>query len=187
MNHAPDALTQHYFDAYKGSFILEKDVNLKFRPKETVLSWLKRVTLDRVASHSLLPEQSLVAILRFAVAGRRVLEPVQSPEDAKERINFLSGRRHRLYSGLALSHSGLLYFRSSMTHVSFKRLTDVEKDHYIQQKFWNADFPGGYNPLGYEARWVKRVNGSCTNFIGTPLYEIDSLLKGVIRQGTAKE
>ncbi|MBX9697414.1 MAG: Maf family protein, partial [Alphaproteobacteria bacterium] len=79
---------------------------------------------------------------------------------------------------LILSHKNQLHSNLAMTHVSFKLLTEQEKNTYVREGLWKVDKPGAYDPLGYEARWIKSINGSHTNFIQVPSYELMNLLRG---------
>lgn len=150
------------------------------KSKDTTLHALKRATQEMICTfrEKFDEHSSILAIARMAVAGRRVLLPPQNQEDALKRIALLSGRRHRIYTSLLLSHRDQLHSSLSMTHVSFKLLTRQEKDTYVREDLWKVDKPGAYDPMGYEARWIKSINGSHSNFIQVPSYELMNLLKG---------
>lgn len=156
------------------------ELNWTMKVKEDPLQVLKRETQRMIDTFAqMVTENSTVlAVARIAVAGRRVLLQPRTEEDALRRISILSGRRHRIYTCLILSHKNQLHSNLSMTHVAFKLLTAQEKDVYVRNGLWKVDNPGAYNPLGYEARWIKSINGSHTNLIQVPAYELMNLLQG---------
>lgn len=148
--------------------------------RETPLHVLKREAQGMIQKSLVTVDESsaVLGITRVAVAGRRVLLQPQTEEEALRRITLLSGRRHRIYTCLVLSHKNQLHSSLCMTHVAFKLLTEQEKEVYVRDKLWKVDKPGAYDPLGYEARWIKSITGSHTNLIQVPAYELMNLLKG---------
>ncbi|WP_417320295.1 Maf family protein [Emcibacter sp.] len=110
--------------------------------------------------------------------GRRILG---KPADAKEAVKYLqmlSGRRHRVYSGLCLiTPEGNVLNRVVMTVVSFKRLTPKDIEEYIASGEWQGK-AGAYAIQGLAARFVKSLNGSYSNVVGLPLFETANMLEG---------
>ena len=91
----------------------------------------------------------------------------------------MSGRRHRVISGLAIiSPNGNLYKRLVETHVNFKRLTSTELNQYLESGEWE-DKAGAYAIQGIAAEFIKSINGSYSNVVGLPLFETAQLLKGL--------
>ena len=125
------------------------------------------------------PRSIILAADTVVACGRRVLSKPENLDQARSFLNLLSGRRHRVISGLAIiSHNGNLYKRLVETHVNFKRLTSTELNQYLESGEWE-DKAGAYAIQGIAAEFIKSINGSYSNVVGLPLFETAQLLKGL--------
>lgn len=122
--------------------------------------------------------ENILVIQSAAFAGRRMLRTPQNDDEALRHIQLLSGRRHRVLTAIVLKYKDRLYKRVIETGVHLKLLTSDEEAYYVTKKLWNSKRPGAYDPLGYEGRWIKSIQGSASNLFGCPLYELNALLKG---------
>ncbi len=117
--------------------------------------------------------------------GRRVLPKAEDAATARRCLEFLSGRRHRVISGVCLiAPGGRIGRRRVTTQVTFKRLTDNEVEAYLAGGEWKGK-AGGYAIQGAAEAFVRQINGSYSNVVGLPLYETVSLLRGLgaVRDG----
>ena len=111
--------------------------------------------------------------------GRRILPKAESEADARRCLRLLSGRRHRVYTGLCVTDmAGGVHARTVPTIVMFKRLTDEEVAAYIESGEWHGK-AGGYAIQGRAAAFVRWINGSHSNVVGLPLFEVGALLAGL--------
>lgn len=110
--------------------------------------------------------------------GRRVLPKAESEKEADDCLRLLSGRRHRVISGIALiTPEGALHSRAVTTIVQFKRLSDKERTAYLASDEWRGK-AGGYAIQGLAAGLISYVRGSHSNVVGLPLYDVAQLLQG---------
>ena len=110
-------------------------------------------------------------------AGRRILPKAEEEATARQCLELLSGRRHRVLSAIALrAPDGSLRERLSETVVIFKRLSAEEIDAYIASGEWDGK-AGGYAIQGIAEGLISRIQGSHSGVVGLPLYETRSLLK----------
>ncbi|MBN9022560.1 MAG: Maf-like protein [Rhizobiales bacterium] len=110
--------------------------------------------------------------------GRRVLPKAELIEEAAACLRLLSGRSHRVYTGVALvTAKGQMRIRLVETRVRFKRLTHEDIDSYLASGEWQGK-AGGYAVQGLAGSFVVRLVGSYTNVVGLPLYETVGLLHG---------
>lgn len=110
--------------------------------------------------------------------GRRILPKAEDERTALRCLELLSGRRHRVYGGVAvILPDGSLRSRLVETRVRFKRLTSQETATYLQCGEWRGK-AGGYAVQGRAAVFVANINGSYSNIVGLPLYETAALLSG---------
>jgi septum formation protein len=111
--------------------------------------------------------------------GRRVLPKAHDEKEAHDCLRLLSGRRHRVYGGVAVvDPTGRLHSRRVMTAVVFKRLTKSDMKEYLATGEWRGK-AGAYAIQGRAGAFVSRVNGSYPNVVGLPLYETTALLAGL--------
>jgi len=90
---------------------------------------------------------------------------------------LLSGRRHRVLTGVALATPGQpLRARLVETMIAMKRLSDQEIDFYAGHGEWRGK-AGGYALQGYGEVYVRHIAGSYSNVVGLPLAETRNLLK----------
>jgi septum formation protein len=110
--------------------------------------------------------------------GRRILPKAEDAATARRCLTLLSGRRHRVYGGIAVvTPAGKLVSRQVQTIVIFKRLTEAEIASYVASEEWRGK-AGGYAIQGLAALFVRQIGGSYSNVVGLPLYETAALLGG---------
>ena len=110
--------------------------------------------------------------------GRRILPKAETEHQARACLALLSGRRHRVYGGIALvTPAGRLLQRCVVTAVAMKRLSPQELDAYIASGEWRGK-AGGYAIQGRAACFVRAIIGSYSNVVGLPLFETAALLEG---------
>src|SRR5690606_29696889 len=64
--------------------------------------------------------------------GRRVLPKAEADREVRECLKLLSGRNHRVFTGVALVSSDRVSQRVVETRLQFKRLSDAEIDAYVE-------------------------------------------------------
>jgi septum formation protein len=109
--------------------------------------------------------------------GRRILPKVEDEATLRACMKLLSGRRHRVLTGVALAAPGqALRTRVVETMIAMKRLSGEEIDYYASHGEWNGK-AGGYALQGYGEVYVRHIAGSYSNVVGLPLAETRLLLK----------
>jgi septum formation protein len=110
--------------------------------------------------------------------GRRILPKPADPATARSCLELLSGRRHRVHSGIAVvDPDERLTLRRVDSHVAFKRLSEAEITAYLCSGEWRGK-AGGYAIQGRAAALIRWVSGSYSNVVGLPLFETAQLLAG---------
>ena len=109
--------------------------------------------------------------------GRRILPKVEDEETLRRCMALLSGRRHRVMTGVALAVPGHKpRSRVVETSIAMKRLSEEEVDYYASHGEWRGK-AGGYALQGYGEVYVRHIAGSYSNVVGLPLAETRNLLK----------
>jgi len=110
-------------------------------------------------------------------AGRRILPKAEDEATARNCLELLSGRRHRVLSAIALkSPDGSLRERLSETIVRFKPLSQSEIAAYLAGGEWHGK-AGGYAIQGSAEGLIAWIGGSHSGVVGLPLFETRALLK----------
>jgi len=114
----------------------------------------------------------------LVACGQRIFGKASNEVEARVYLEFLSGRRHRVYGGICLiSPDGKKRVRLVTTAVVFKRLNREEIDTYISLGDWNGK-AGAYGIQGAAAAFIPKIIGSYSNVIGLALAETSLLLQG---------
>ena len=120
----------------------------------------------------------IIAADTVVAVGRRVMPKADMLEDAAACLRMLSGRNHRVYTGICLvTPKEAFRQRLVETRVRFKRLSEDDIQAYIGSGEWRGK-AGGYAVQGIAGSFVVKMVGSYTNVVGLPLYETMSLLLG---------
>lgn len=136
---------------------------------EAALEGLKKEGAE-AANAYILAADTVVAV------GRRILPKPETSDEASNCLKLLSGRTHRVYTGLCLiTPAGKRRQRISETRLRFKRLSREELAAYLASGEWRGK-AGGYAIQGLAGTFVVKLVGSYTGVVGLPLYETIGLL-----------
>ena len=120
----------------------------------------------------------VVAADTVVAVGRRVLPKAETLDEAAQCLRLLSGRNHRVYTGVCLV-TPKESFRQRLveTRVRFKRITKEDLEAYLASGEWRGK-AGGYAAQGIAGSFMVKIVGSYSNVVGLPLYETTTLLLG---------
>jgi len=122
------------------------------------------------------PDDLVLAADTVVAVGRRILPKVEDEATLRACMKLLSGRRHRVMTGVALAFAGGTRSRVVETMIAMKRLSAEEIDYYAAHGEWRGK-AGGYALQGYGEVYVRHIAGSYSNVVGLPLAETRHLLK----------
>ena len=169
---APDALRPATVDetAKKGE-VPHHLVRRLARAKAEAAKKLARAEPE-LANSFILAADTAVAV------GKRILGKAEMEHEASRSLEFLSGRAHRVYTGVCLvtpdDRSKELVVE---TRLRFRRLGRKEIEAYLASGEWQGK-AGGYAIQGIAGGFVVKLIGSYTNVVGLPLTEVLGLLQG---------
>ena len=122
------------------------------------------------------PGAITIAADTVVAAGRRILPKAEDEATARQCLELLSGRRHRVHSAVTvIDPEGRARHRLSTTIVTFKRLTEQETGAYLASGEWRGK-AGGYAIQGRAEAFVRFLSGSHSGVVGLPLFETRALL-----------
>jgi septum formation protein len=152
------------------------------RPDETASAYVRRLALAK-AGHGarialwrgLAPRPALSADTTLEVDGDIIGKPVDQ-EDAFAILRRLSGRSHRVLTGVALSCGEETRVFVNASVVRFRPLDEDEIRRYVSSGE-PLDKAGAYGIQGGAGCFVEQIDGSFTGIMGLPLRETSLLLK----------
>lgn len=151
-----------------------------------------RLALEKASAHPGAEDGFVLAADTVVGVGRRILPKTETPEEAQRCLGLMSGRSHRVYTGIAVkAPDGQLTSRLVETRVKFKNLSAPEIATYLASGEWKGK-AGGYAIQGMAGGYIINLIGSFTGVVGLPLYETINLLTGagfpvLVRQGEADQ
>ena len=174
----------------KPEYVGPADIDETPKSGETPRELARRLASEKataVLTH--IPENEdwvILAADTVVAQGRRILPKAETQETAKVCLKLLSGRAHRVFSGVCLIYNGKSMLRVADTRVVMKRLSADEITTYLDSQEWRGK-AGGYAIQGLADAFVKSLNGSYSNVVGLPLFETSSLLASIGFKGGQNE
>ncbi|MGL4494281.1 MAG: Maf-like protein [Beijerinckiaceae bacterium] len=108
----------------------------------------------------------------------RILPKPELVDEAAQCLRLLSGRAHRVYTGVCLvTPHGARREKLVETRVRFKRLSRDEIEAYLASGEWRGK-AGGYAIQGLAGSFPQKIVGSYSSVVGLPLQETMALLAG---------
>lgn len=131
---------------------------------------------DQIADDHDVADAHVLAADTIVSVGRKVLMKPQYIEEAVASLQLLSGRTHRVLTGLCfITPDDKLRTKIVDTRVRFKHLTRPEIEAYIASREWRGK-AGGYAIQGLAGSFVQKIVGSYTNVVGLPLTEVTTMI-----------
>ncbi|MDY0041358.1 MAG: Maf family protein [Desulforhabdus sp.] len=136
-------------------------------PNAAALNW-SREKAGLVAD--LYPNKWVLAADTIVVQEDQILGKPRDPQDARTMLGRLSGKMHKVITGICLIRNDRRFERTEAveTQVRFKHLTEREIEAYVLTGE-PLDKAGAYGIQGMGAFMVESVDGSYTNVVGLPL------------------
>ena len=129
------------------------------------------------------PASFVLAADTVVCVGRRLLDKAHTSEDVEACLRLLSGRGHRVITGVAVispkdgAPDGRLSSRAVETRLRTKVLSQAEIQAYVASGE-GIGKAGGYGIQGRAGAFIIELIGSFTGVVGLPVYETHTLLTG---------
>lgn len=133
---------------------------------------------DLIANDPSLADAFVLAADTVVAVGRRILVKPADIEEASACLRLLSGRSHRVLTGLCLiTPDDHVRMKIVDTRVRFRRLSEDDIQSYLASREWRGK-AGGYAIQGLAGCFIQKLVGSYTNVVGLPLTEVTAMLTG---------
>ncbi len=156
--------------------IFAPDIDETPRANEAPRAFALRMALEKLIPD---PENFVIAADTVVSAGARILHKTATAAEAEAYLRLLSGRRHKVFTGVAVcAPDGRIASRVVTSVVGFARLDDGQIRDYLTSGEWEGK-AGGYAIQGRAAAFIDFVSGSYSAVVGLPLHETSTLLHGL--------
>ncbi len=111
------------------------------------------------------------------IDGKIIGKPIDKSQ-AREMLTSLSGKKHIVYSGVAVAcvESGFVTSMVAQTDVYFRTVADWEIDEYLMHDEY-GDKAGAYAIQGKAMSFVEKIEGCFYNVMGLPVNETINICK----------
>ena len=141
-------------------------------PIDVVETLSRRKCIEIAASH---PDALVIAADTVVSIDGHILGKPRSEEQARRMLDVLSGREHKVYTGVSVTRCGKINTEYEATSVRFRRLTDVDIIRYIATGE-PMDTAGAYGIQGYGCMLVEGISGDYYNVMGLPVCRLVRML-----------
>lgn len=151
--------------------VAHPDIDETPLPGEAAVPYVRRLAVEKAhAVEAALGSLVIAADTTVDLGGDILGKPVDVDE-ARSMLRRLSGRTHRVHTGLALRLGDRTVAETISSLVTFSMLTPAMIEWYsgLDEPFGKA---GAYAVQGAGGVFVERVRGSVSNIVGLPLHAL---------------
>jgi septum formation protein len=122
------------------------------------------------------PELIVLGADTTVTIDKEILGKPENTEDAARILRLLSGRTHRVITGVGVITATQIQVAAEVTAVQFLSISEEEIAAYIATGE-PMDKAGAYAIQGQAARWIPRIQGCYFNVVGLPISLVDTMLE----------
>jgi len=145
-------------------------------------SFAKKLALMKSEAVSRKKKGVIIGADTIVVRNGEVLGKPKNKGHAKAMLKLLSGKWHKVYTGISILDNvkGKRYSACEMTRVKFRKLSDKEIDYYIESNS-PMDKAGAYGIQDdFGSTFVEKINGDYFNVVGLPIVKTYLGIKKVL-------
>ncbi len=149
------------------------------RPNEDPIAYVTRLAREKAQAVYAQAGGAGVQVLgadTTVTLDNHLLGKPENAQDAARMLRVLSGRTHRVVTGVALVTAERTQVAAEVTAVEFLTLSNQEIERYIATGE-PMDKAGAYGIQGYAARWIPRIHGCYFNVVGLPISLVATLIE----------
>ena len=152
-------------------------------PNEDPIAYVTRLARQKAEAifSQLSPNHADLTVLgadTTVTLDNHIIGKPENEEDAARMLHLLSGRTHRVITGVAIVTASRTEVAAEVTAVQFLTLSEEEIAAYIATGEPN-DKAGSYAIQGHAARWIPRIEGCYFNVVGLPISLVSTLLQSL--------
>ena len=169
---------------YAPDAVLPADIDETEKPAETPSDLAQRLAQGKARAladklRADFDDDSVILAADTVVAvGRRILPKTETEAAARACLTLLSGRGHRVRTGLCVMTRDTMVSTLVTSRVRVRNLSEDDINAYLACGEWQGK-AGGYAIQGRAAAFISSIVGSYSNIVGLPLFETANLFQGV--------
>jgi septum formation protein len=159
--------------------VVAADIDETPRKGETPRELAQRLSLEKLQAVAARETGGFILAADTVVGvGRRILPKAETAADVRDCLRLMSGRRHHVYTGVALRDpQGKISRRVCDSTVIFRQLAESDIEAYVKTGE-GIGKAGGYAIQGQAAALIRYMSGSYSNIVGLPLFDVAQMLRG---------
>lgn len=135
------------------------------------------------ALSSIMPHAIILAADTVVILENKILNKPSDKSEARDMLQSLSGKTHKVMTGLTLVTPNDSVSISDSASVTFRTLAQWEMDWYVKGGF-GLDKAGAYGVQDFIGMaGIEKLEGSFYTVMGLPIYQVFELLKPYILDG----
>lgn len=150
--------------------------------KSSVSDYVKEIALGKAnyVANIIKEPSVIIGVDTIVTINNKVLGKPKNKEDAFNMLSELSGKLHKVYSGIAIINTKTNQILKDFvcTEVVFSSLSDDEIREYVESGE-PLDKAGAYGIQGKGGVFVEKINGCYYNVVGLPLNKIKNMLNNL--------
>ena len=121
----------------------------------------------------------IIAADTIVVLDDKILGKPRDEKEARQMLYSLSGRAHRVMTGVTVLQGEKAVSHTEVTEVFFRPLTDGDIDRYLATGDYK-DKAGAYGIQNGAALFVEKLNGDYFNVVGLPVCRLSQILEAFL-------
>jgi len=138
------------------------------RAGESPIDYVRRLAEEKAFAVPIAPGEVVLGADTTVVVDDHVLEKPHDPADALRMIALLSGREHKVITGICLRSESQKIVDVAITRVRFVQLSREEMETYAASGE-PMDKAGAYAIQGLASKFIDRIEGDYFNVVGLPV------------------
>ena len=143
---------------------------------ESPRAYCLRIAQSKAEALAADPDDIILCADTTVALGRRILGKPDGVGQARDYLNLLSGRRHRVITAVAVKTVQRVWLKDVTSTVRMKRLSLEEREAYLATGDWQGK-AGGYGIQGPAGAFIPWISGSYPAIMGLPLAETAQVLQ----------
>ena len=157
------------------------DIDERVRPGEAPEEYVRRLAMEksaRAVDHvgvAVSRSSITLAADTAVIVDSTILGKPGDDDEVRHMLELLSGREHRVLTGISLRSGAVELGGVESTAVWFEPLSRTDIDWYVSIGE-GRDKAGGYAIQGLASRFIPRIDGSYSNVVGLPVHRVAPLM-----------
>lgn len=122
------------------------------------------------------PDALVIGSDTTVVTGGKILGKPEDKTDAENMLKELSGKTHKVITGVSVFIGEKSVSFSEVTEVKFFNLSESEIEEYLKTDEWK-DKAGAYGIQDSAGLFVEKINGDYNNVVGLPVARLNRVIK----------